>query len=143
MKRCVNRTLQRQPEVKTEVSERQLKTFADGEQQYSTSIPNSIKTPNAAGFVTNFLTFVPDTQSRAQHVGPIGGEDVGRTKPRPRTDMEPTNHLDDQKGAGTQLRSFESRPRARAKRTHGSAGNRSGDSGEQLLGLVRPPLGGI
>ena len=40
MKRRVNRTLQRQPEVKPEVSERQLEIFADGEQQYSTSIPN-------------------------------------------------------------------------------------------------------
>ena len=77
MWRFVDETLQRQPEVKTEVSERQLKTFADGEQQYSTSIPNSIKTPNAAGLVANSLTFVPDTQSRAQHVGPIGDEDVG------------------------------------------------------------------
>ena len=61
MWRFVDETLQRQPEVTTEVSERQLKIFPDGEQQYSTSIPNSIKTPNAAGLVANFLTFVPDT----------------------------------------------------------------------------------
>ena len=41
MWRYANGTVQRQPEVTTEVSERQLKIFLDGEQQYSTSIPNN------------------------------------------------------------------------------------------------------